>query len=144
TCCSAAIRRRARSSACPIKARSNSIPRCTRIIDYIPVIPAKAGIQQSTTLDSRFRGNDEVAETMTATLELTKALIARPSISPDDLGCQELLARELEALGFRVEKLRFGAVDNFWARRGNAGPVLCFAGHTDVVPAGNRADWHSD
>lgn len=80
---------------------------------------------------------------MTATLELTKALIARPSISPDDLGCQELLARELETLGFRVEKLRFGAVDNFWARRGNEGPVLCFAGHTDVVPAGNLAEWHS-
>ena len=81
---------------------------------------------------------------MTATLDLTKALIARPSVSPDDLGCQELLARELEALGFRIEKLRFGAVDNFWARRGSSGPVLCFAGHTDVVPAGNRADWHSD
>ncbi|MEY4641084.1 MAG: succinyl-diaminopimelate desuccinylase [Pseudomonadota bacterium] len=81
---------------------------------------------------------------MTATLELAKALIARPSISPDDLGCQELLARELATLGFHVENMRFGAVDNFWARRGTTGPVLCFAGHTDVVPAGNRAEWNSD
>ncbi len=81
---------------------------------------------------------------MSATLELSKALIARPSISPDDRGCQELLAFELEALGFTVEQMPFGQVSNFWARRGKEGPVLCFAGHTDVVPAGNRAEWQSD
>ncbi len=81
---------------------------------------------------------------MSATLELSKALIARPSISPDDRGCQELLAFELQALGFTVEQMPFGEVSNFWARRGTLGPVLCFAGHTDVVPAGNRAEWHSD
>jgi succinyl-diaminopimelate desuccinylase len=81
---------------------------------------------------------------MSATLELSKALIARPSISPDDRGCQELLAFELEALGFKVEQLPFGSVSNFWARRGSSGPVLCFAGHTDVVPAGNRAEWNTD
>lgn len=81
---------------------------------------------------------------MTTTLDLCKALIARPSISPDDQGCQELLAFELQGLGFTVEPMRFGQVNNFWARRGKKGPVLCFAGHTDVVPAGNRAEWHSE
>jgi succinyl-diaminopimelate desuccinylase len=80
---------------------------------------------------------------MTSTLELCKALITRPSISPDDEGCQELLIAELEQLGFTVEKLPFGKVVNFWARRGKSGPVLCFAGHTDVVPAGNIAAWDS-
>lgn len=81
---------------------------------------------------------------MTTLLDLCKALIARPSVSPDDQGCQELLIGELEALGFRIERLPFGNVSNFWARRGTAGPLFCFAGHTDVVPAGNRADWRSD
>jgi succinyl-diaminopimelate desuccinylase len=81
---------------------------------------------------------------MSATLELSKALIARPSISPDDRGCQDLLAFELQGLGFTVEQLPFGAVSNFWARRGTQSPLLCFAGHTDVVPAGNRAEWNSD
>jgi succinyl-diaminopimelate desuccinylase len=81
---------------------------------------------------------------MSATLELSKALIARPSISPDDRGCQELLTFELQGLGFTVEQMPFGDVSNFWARRGTAGPVLCFAGHTDVVPAGNRMEWNSD
>ncbi len=81
---------------------------------------------------------------MTSTLDLCKALIARPSISPDDRGCQDLLAFELEGLGFTVEQMPFGDVSNFWARRGAEGPVLCFAGHTDVVPAGTRAEWNSD
>jgi succinyl-diaminopimelate desuccinylase len=81
---------------------------------------------------------------MNMTLDLCKALIARPSISPDDQGCQELLISELEALGFRIERLRFGEVSNFWARRGDVGPLFCFAGHTDVVPAGKPADWQSD
>jgi succinyl-diaminopimelate desuccinylase len=80
---------------------------------------------------------------MTSTLELCKALITRPSISPDDEGCQDLLITELEKLGFTVELLPFGRVANFWARRGNSGPVLCFAGHTDVVPAGNTDSWNS-
>lgn len=71
---------------------------------------------------------------MTTTLELCKALIARPSISPDDKGCQDLLTDELLSLGFHVEQLTFGKVSNFWARRGSKDPVLCFAGHTDVVP----------
>lgn len=81
---------------------------------------------------------------MTNTLELCKALIARPSVSPDDKGCQELLIAELAGLGFNIERLPFGAVSNFWARRGSSGPLFCFAGHTDVVPAGPSSDWHSD
>lgn len=79
---------------------------------------------------------------MSDTLSLCKALIERQSVSPDDAGCQELLCAELATLGFSIEVLQFGAVKNFWARRGNSAPLLCFAGHTDVVPAGN--DWHSD
>src|SRR5690606_34377878 len=71
-------------------------------------------------------------------------LISRPSVSPDDQQCQVLLRAELEPLGFVVEQLDFGPVSNIWARRGTAQPLLCFAGHTDVVPAGDAADWSSD
>jgi succinyl-diaminopimelate desuccinylase, proteobacterial clade len=78
------------------------------------------------------------------TLELCQALIRRDSISPADKGCQALLCRELEALGFVIEQMPFGEVSNFWARRGSAGPVFCFAGHTDVVPAGDPAAWQSE
>lgn len=81
---------------------------------------------------------------MTSTLELCKELIACPSISPSDEGCQELLIAELQELGFTVEKMPFGNVANFWATRGTSDPVLCFAGHTDVVPAGNSASWNSE
>lgn len=78
-----------------------------------------------------------------STLALTEALIRRDSITPRDAGCQLLMIERLEALGFQVEQLRFGEVDNFWARRGNGGPVLCFAGHTDVVPTGPMEKWHT-
>ncbi len=81
---------------------------------------------------------------MSATLELTRNLIARNTVTPADQGCQDLIASRLEALGFRIEKLRFGAVDNLWATRGQGHPVLCFAGHTDVVPTGPLEDWSSD
>lgn len=81
---------------------------------------------------------------MNSTLDLCKALIARPSVSPADEGCQALLATELESLGFTIEHLPFGDVSNLWARRGTSGPLLCLAGHTDVVPAGNAADWQSE
>ena len=81
---------------------------------------------------------------MSATLELCKALIACPSVTPDDAGCQDLLCAELEQLGFRIERLPFGDVSNFWARIGNTEPVLCFAGHTDVVPGGDAAQWATD
>ena len=81
---------------------------------------------------------------MSTTLELTQQLIARNSVTPADEGCQDLIANRLEPLGFRIEKLRYGGVDNLWAVRGTAGPVLCFAGHTDVVPTGPLEDWRSD
>jgi succinyl-diaminopimelate desuccinylase len=80
---------------------------------------------------------------MSATLELTRNLIARNSVTPADEGCQALLCERLAAVGFRVEKLRYGNVDNFWAVRGAAAPVLCFAGHTDVVPTGPLEEWKS-
>jgi succinyl-diaminopimelate desuccinylase len=81
---------------------------------------------------------------MSATLELTQQLLARPSVSPLDGGCQALMIERLTALGFQVESLPFGPVQNFWAKRGGAGPVFCFAGHTDVVPTGPAEDWQSD
>jgi len=77
------------------------------------------------------------------TLEFACELIRRPSVTPDDADCQQLLADRLRTTGFAVEVLRFGDVTNLWARRGTAGPVLCFAGHTDVVPAGPPGAWHS-
>ena len=77
-------------------------------------------------------------------LQLAKALIARKSVTPEDGGCQELLASRLTAAGFRCEPLRFGSVSNLWARRGAAAPLVCFAGHTDVVPPGPLEQWHSD
>ncbi|MGB6308685.1 MAG: succinyl-diaminopimelate desuccinylase [Steroidobacteraceae bacterium] len=78
------------------------------------------------------------------TLRLTQDLIARASVSPSDGGCQALMIERLEAIGFIVERMRFGPVDNFWAKRGNGGPVFCFAGHTDVVPSGPPEEWHGD
>jgi len=81
---------------------------------------------------------------MSATLELTEQLIARASVTPTDGGCQELMAERLSRAGFEVERLRYGNVDNLWARRGSGGPLLCFAGHTDVVPTGPLEEWHSD
>lgn len=81
---------------------------------------------------------------MSDTLEFTKALIARASVTPDDAGCQEMLAERLRSAGFQIENLPFDNVTNFWARRGDTGPVFCFAGHTDVVPAGSLDEWESD
>jgi succinyl-diaminopimelate desuccinylase len=77
-------------------------------------------------------------------LQFTQDLIARASVSPVDGGCQGLMIERLEAIGFEVEKLRFGPVENFWAKRGRGGPVFCFAGHTDVVPPGPADEWQSD
>jgi succinyl-diaminopimelate desuccinylase len=81
---------------------------------------------------------------MSPTLELSQALIARPSVTPDDQGCQQLLAERLVKLGFVIENLRFGDVDNLWARRGTTAPLFTFAGHTDVIPTGPLADWDTD
>ena len=78
------------------------------------------------------------------TLELAQALIRRPSVTPDDAGCQALIAEQLAAAGFATEHLRFGPVDNRWARRGEAAPTLVFAGHTDVVPPGPAEQWHNE
>lgn len=79
-----------------------------------------------------------------AILALVSELIRRPSLTPDDAGCQDLLAARLDRLGFSCERLPFGAVSNLWARRGSQPPVFCFAGHTDVVPPGVADDWDTD
>ena len=79
-----------------------------------------------------------------AALALTEELIRRPSVSPEDQGCLAIVAQRLEAVGFRIERMPFGPVENLWARHGDAAPVLCFAGHTDVVPTGPREEWQSD
>ncbi len=81
---------------------------------------------------------------MPEALELAKELIARKSVTPEDGGCQEVIAKRLARAGFRCEPMNFGAVSNLWARRGDRQPVVCFAGHTDVVPTGPLAEWHSD
>lgn len=78
-----------------------------------------------------------------STVELTKALIERPSITPNDAGCQVLLAEQLSSLGFSIEHLRINEVDNLWARLGTASPLFVFAGHTDVVPPGPLTEWVS-
>lgn len=80
---------------------------------------------------------------MSRTLALAQDLISRRSVTPDDQGCQALLISRLEPLGFKIERMRFGDVDNFYARRGNSGPLLVFAGHTDVVPTGPVDQWHT-
>lgn len=81
--------------------------------------------------------------TDTASLHLAKQLIARPSVTPDDQNCQQLLAERLQKIGFSIEEMNFGDTKNIWARRGSEAPVLCFAGHTDVVPSGPEAQWTS-
>ena len=78
---------------------------------------------------------------MSDTLNLAKELISRQSVTPEDAGCQLIMARRLEALGFSIDHLRFGEVDNLWARRGSEGPLFVFAGHTDVVPTGPESEW---
>jgi succinyl-diaminopimelate desuccinylase len=76
-------------------------------------------------------------------LELTRNLISRQSVTPADEGCQELMIERLATAGFQIERLRYGSVENFWARRGSCGPVFCFAGHTDVVPTGPLEEWRT-
>ncbi len=77
-------------------------------------------------------------------IELLSELVRRASITPDDAGCQQLLISRLERLGFECEIMVFGEVTNLWARRGNSSPILCFAGHTDVVPPGDTSRWSTD
>lgn len=81
---------------------------------------------------------------MNETLALSKALINRQSVTPEDAGCQQLLCDRLEPLGFTAEHMRFEDVDNIWLRRNSGRPLLCFAGHTDVVPTGPLEQWDSN
>jgi succinyl-diaminopimelate desuccinylase len=83
-------------------------------------------------------------ETHASTLEIAQALIARPSITPHDGDCQKLIAQYLQPLGFKIQSLPVGEVQNLWAICGNQHPIIAFAGHTDVVPIGNLSDWKSD
>ncbi|GAA3940239.1 succinyl-diaminopimelate desuccinylase [Litoribacillus peritrichatus] len=81
---------------------------------------------------------------LSPTLDLAFDLISRDSVTPDDKDCQQVMIDRLEKCGFKIEKLRFGEVDNFWARRGEGEPVLAFAGHTDVVPTGPLEKWDTN
>lgn len=82
-------------------------------------------------------------EQLSATAALAVQMMRIPSVTPDDKGCNQIMIDRLAALGFSVETMRFGNVNNFWARYGQRGPVLCFAGHTDVVPSGPEEKWLS-
>ena len=84
------------------------------------------------------------AEANDPTLALTCELISRPSVTPDDAGCLDLIGQRLAHCGFTLERFDHEGVSNLWATRGATGPVFCFAGHTDVVPTGELSDWHSD
>lgn len=80
---------------------------------------------------------------LSSTVQLASDLIAQPSVTPNDASCQEMMIHRLEAIGFKIERLRFGDVDNFWAIRGDSGPIIAFAGHTDVVPTGPAEQWQN-
>lgn len=80
---------------------------------------------------------------MSDTLKLAEQLISRASVTPEDAGCQGLIADRLNAIGFNTEHMRFGEVDNIWSRRGSDEPLYAFAGHTDVVPTGPHENWQS-
>jgi succinyl-diaminopimelate desuccinylase len=86
----------------------------------------------------------KAAHVTLSVVELAKQLISRNSVTPVDAGCIDLLCENLQPLGFECEKISMGGVDNLWARRGGASPVVCFAGHTDVVPTGPLDQWHTD
>ena len=81
---------------------------------------------------------------MSNTIDLAKELISRKSITPDDAGCQKLIADRLSKIGFSIEHLKYGDVDNLWATFGDSGPLFVFLGHTDVVPTGPIEEWESD
>lgn len=90
------------------------------------------------------RSEGAEAATRDATLALAEQLIACCSITPEDAGCLQIIAKRLEAVGFHCEFMNRGRVSNLWARRGDSRPLLCLAGHTDVVPSGPLEQWHSD
>ena len=81
---------------------------------------------------------------MSSTLELAKSLISKASVTPDDCGCQTIMIDRLKKIGFEIYPLKFGDVDNFWAVHGKSGPLFAFAGHTDVVPAGDENAWNTE
>ena len=81
---------------------------------------------------------------MSSTLELAKSLISKASVTPDDCGCQTIMIDRLKKIGFEIYPLKFGDVDNFWAVHGKNGPLFAFAGHTDVVPAGDENAWNTE
>jgi succinyl-diaminopimelate desuccinylase len=91
-----------------------------------------------------FLSNAMVTKLSEPVIDLLCDLIQRRSITPEDAGCQGLMSERLEQLGFTCETMLFNDVTNLWARRGTASPVLCFAGHTDVVPPGNEQEWNTD
>ncbi|MBJ7552966.1 succinyl-diaminopimelate desuccinylase [Marinomonas spartinae] len=78
---------------------------------------------------------------LSPTLKLALDLISRPSVTPEDAGCQDVMIERLKRIGFHIEMMPFGDVKNFYAKRGTSGPNLCFAGHTDVVPTGPEKEW---
>lgn len=84
-----------------------------------------------------------IIDATSPTLALACELIRRRSVTPEDEGCQEIMIERLEKIGFTTTRLPFGKVHNFWAVRGDAGAILCFAGHTDVVPSGDASHWHT-
>ena len=79
-----------------------------------------------------------------ATLELAKILISKPSVTPKDHGCQNVIINRLSKIGFDITRLDYSDIKNFWAICGDIGPIFCFAGHTDVVPVGDECKWNSD
>ena len=86
----------------------------------------------------------ELLTALSRTAALAAQLIAQPSVTPDDRDCQRIVGERLRSIGFRLETVRRNGVTNLWARRGDARPLVCFAGHTDVVPTGPREQWLSD
>jgi succinyl-diaminopimelate desuccinylase len=84
-----------------------------------------------------------MSNTFSETIELAKQLIIKPSVTPEDAGCQQMMASRLEKLGFNIESMFFVDTLNMWARRGTEKPVFCFAGHTDVVPTGDVSQWNT-
>src|SRR5204862_2641846 len=95
-------------------------------------------------MEDALKSSRQVSTRPADTLALTRTLIERRSLTPEDAGCQELIAARLVPLGFRAEPLQSNGVANLWLRRGEARPLVCFAGHTDVVPTGPPAEWASD
>ena len=85
-----------------------------------------------------------MSQTTSKTIELCQQLVRRPSLTPDDGGCQNIISTRLDDLGFETEQMKIGEVSNLWATRGDGGPLFCFAGHTDVVPTGDPETWSTD